>query len=136
MTALVRTDKAKFVSTAWSMNVEGQDCVIGFDATVKTVIRAARGKLALGEEIVRLRSVYIVASVNAQLMQMISDFPTSSDSLNIPPAPRRTGRIAGHTQWRSAFASHPVLPAFFTVVFCHSSIPAATVQWVPVDELL
>jgi hypothetical protein len=59
------------VSTAWSVDVDGQEwwVVIGFDATVKTVIRAARGKLALGNEIVRSGDLYeFVASVNAQLM--------------------------------------------------------------------
>ena len=71
MTAEVRIDKGKFVSTAWSVDVDGQEwwVVIGFDATVKTVIRAARGKLALGDEIVRSVNLYeFVASVNAQLM--------------------------------------------------------------------
>ena len=53
------------------MDVDGQEwwVVIGFDATMKTVIRAARGKLALGPDIVRSGELYeFVASVNAQLM--------------------------------------------------------------------
>jgi hypothetical protein len=72
MTAEVRIDKGKFVSTAWSVDVDGQEwwVVIGFDATVKTVIRAARGKLALGDDIVRSGDLYkFVAGVNAQLMR-------------------------------------------------------------------
>ena len=71
MTAEVRTDKGKFVNTAWSVDVDGQNwwVVIGFDATMKTVIRAAREKLALGPDIVRSGELYeFVASVNAQLM--------------------------------------------------------------------
>lgn len=71
MTAEVRTDKGKFVNTAWSVEVDGHEwwVVIGFDATVKTVIRAARGKLALGNDIVRAGDLYeFVARVNAQLM--------------------------------------------------------------------
>ena len=71
MTAEVRTDKCKFVSSAWSVNVDGQEwwVVIGFDATIKTVIRASRGKLALGADIVRPGKFYdFVASVNRQLM--------------------------------------------------------------------
>lgn len=53
------------------MNVDRQEwwVVIGFDATMKTVIRAGRGKLALGPDIVRSGEFYeFVASVNAQLM--------------------------------------------------------------------
>jgi hypothetical protein len=72
MTAEVRTDKGKFVNTAWSVDVDGQEwwVIIGFDATMKTVIRAARGKLALGPDIVRSGELYeFVASVNAQLMR-------------------------------------------------------------------
>lgn len=71
MTAEVRTDKGKFVNTAWSVDVDGQEwwVVIGFDATMKTVFRAARGKLALGPDIVRAGEMYeFVAGVNAQLM--------------------------------------------------------------------
>jgi hypothetical protein len=71
MTAEVRTDKGKFVNTAWSVEVDGQEwwVVIGFDATMKTVIRAARGKLALGPDVIRTGELYdFVASVNAQLM--------------------------------------------------------------------
>ena len=71
MTAEVRTDKGKFVNTAWSVDINGQEwwVVIGFDATMKTVIRAARGKQALGAEIVRSGDLYeFVASVNRQLM--------------------------------------------------------------------
>lgn len=71
MTAEVRTDKGKFVNTAWSVDVDSQEwwVVIGFDATMKTVIRAARGKSALGPDIVRSGELYeFVASVNAQLM--------------------------------------------------------------------
>ena len=71
MTAEVRTDKGKFVNTAWSVDVDGHEwwVVIGFDATMKTVIRAARGKLALGNEIVRSGDLYeFVARVNGQLM--------------------------------------------------------------------
>jgi hypothetical protein len=71
MTAEVRTDKGKFVNTAWSVDVDGQEwwVVIGFDATMKTVIRANRGKLALGSDIVRAGQLYeFVANVNAQLM--------------------------------------------------------------------
>ena len=71
MTAEVRTDKGKFVNTGWSVDVDGQEwwVIIGFDATMKTVIRAARGKLALGPDIVRTGQLYeFVANVNAQLM--------------------------------------------------------------------
>lgn len=71
MTAEVRTDKGKFVNTAWSVEIDGQEwwVVIGFDATMKTVIRAARGKLALGAEIVRSGELYdFVARVNRRLM--------------------------------------------------------------------
>ena len=71
MTAEVRTDKGKFVNSAWSVNVDGQEwwVVIGFDATIKTVIRASRWKLALGADIVRSGKLYdFVASVNRQLM--------------------------------------------------------------------
>jgi len=71
LTAEVRTDKGKFVNSAWSVDVDGQEwwVVIGFDATMKTVIRAARGKLALGADIVRCRELHdFVASVNRQLM--------------------------------------------------------------------
>lgn len=53
-----------------SEDVDGQKwwVVIGFDATMKT-IRAARGKLALGPDIVRSGELYeFVASVNTQLM--------------------------------------------------------------------
>ena len=59
------------MNTAWSVDVDGQEwlVVLGFDATMKTVIRAARGKLALGPDIVRSGELYeFVASVNAQLM--------------------------------------------------------------------
>ncbi len=43
--------------------------VIGFDATMKTVIRAAQGKLALGADVVRSVELYdFVATVNRQLM--------------------------------------------------------------------
>src|SRR5437899_12949198 len=60
MTAEVRTDKGKFVNTAWAVNVAGQEwwVVIGFDATMKTVIPTARGKLAFGPEIVRSGELY------------------------------------------------------------------------------
>ena len=71
MTAEVRTDKGKFVNSTWSVNVVGQEwwVVIGFDATIKTVIRASRWKLALGTDIVRSGKFYdYVASVNRQLM--------------------------------------------------------------------
>ncbi|OFV95853.1 MAG: hypothetical protein A3H28_08955 [Acidobacteria bacterium RIFCSPLOWO2_02_FULL_61_28] len=71
MTVEVRTDKGKFVNSAWSVDVDGQEwwVVIGFDSTMKTVIRAARGKLALGADIVRSGELYdFVASVNRQLM--------------------------------------------------------------------
>ena len=71
MTAEVRTDKGKFVNSAWSVNVDGQDwwVVIGFNQTMKTVIRTARRKLALGADIVRSGELYdFVASVNRQLM--------------------------------------------------------------------
>lgn len=71
MTAEVRTDKGKFVNSAWSVDIDRQEwwVVIGFDATMKTVIRATRGKLALGHDVVRSGELYeFVASVNAQLM--------------------------------------------------------------------
>lgn len=71
MTAEVRTDKGKFVNTAWSTEVDGQEwwIVIGFNATMKTVIRAAQGKRALGADVVRSGELYdFVATVNRQLM--------------------------------------------------------------------
>lgn len=71
MTAEVRTDEGKFVNTAWSVEIDGQKwwVVVGFDATIKTVIRAARGKLAVGPDVIRSGELYdFVASVNAQLM--------------------------------------------------------------------
>ena len=71
MTAEVRTDKGKFVNSTWSVDVDSQEwwVVIGFGATMKTVIRAARRKLALGADIVRSGELYdFVASVNRQLM--------------------------------------------------------------------
>ena len=71
MTAEVRTDTGKFVSSAWAVDVDGQEwwVVIGFEATVKTVIKAARGKLALGPDIVRSGDFYnFVESVNTALM--------------------------------------------------------------------
>lgn len=71
VTAEVRTDKGKFVNSAWAVDVDDQEwwVVIGFDATMETVIRAARGKLALGTDIVRAGDLYdFVASVNRQLM--------------------------------------------------------------------
>ena len=71
MTAEVRTDKGKFVNSAWLVDVDGQEwwVVIGFGATMKTVIRADRGKLALGANIVRAGELYdFVARVNRQLM--------------------------------------------------------------------
>lgn len=72
VTAEVRTDKGKFVNSAWAVDVDGQEwwVVIGFDSTVKTVIRAALGKLALGADIVRSGELYdFVATVNGQLMR-------------------------------------------------------------------
>ncbi len=71
MTVEVRIDKGKFVSSAWSVDVDDQEwwVVIGFDATMKTVIRAARGKRALGSDIVRSGVLYdFVAGMNRQLM--------------------------------------------------------------------
>lgn len=76
MTAEVRTDKGKFVNTAWSVDVDGQEwwVVIGFDATMKTVIRAAHGKQGLGSDIVRSGVLYdFVASVNCELMREDAD---------------------------------------------------------------
>lgn len=60
MTAEERTDKSKFVNTAWGVDVGGQEwwVVIGFESTMKTVIRASSGKLALGAEIVRSGELY------------------------------------------------------------------------------
>src|SRR5688572_24487815 len=66
MTAEVRTDKGKFVNSAWSVDVDGQEwwVVIGLDSTIETVFRADRGKLALGPDIVRSGKFYdFVASV-------------------------------------------------------------------------
>jgi hypothetical protein len=71
MTAEVRMDKGKFVSSAWAVDLDDQEwwVVIGFDATIKTVIPAARGKVALGADIVRTGDLYeFVARVNRQLM--------------------------------------------------------------------
>jgi hypothetical protein len=71
ITAEMRTDKGKFVNTAWSVDLNGQErwVVIGFDATMKTVIRAKPGKSGLGPDIVRAGQLYeFVANVSAQLM--------------------------------------------------------------------
>ena len=55
MTAEVRTDKGKFVSTSWAVDVDGTTwwVVVGFDQTMKTVIRAGQAKRGLGDGIVR-----------------------------------------------------------------------------------
>ena len=61
----------KFVNSAWVVDVDDQEwwVVIGFDATMKTVIRAAPGKLALGADIVRAGELCdFAATVNRQLM--------------------------------------------------------------------
>lgn len=60
MTAEVRADKGRFVNTAWSVDVDDQEwwVIIGFNSTMKTVIRAARRKLALGPGIVRSGELY------------------------------------------------------------------------------
>ena len=71
MTAEVRTDKGKFVSTAWSVIVNGRNwwVVIGWDGALKTVINADRPKLGLGTDIVLDGPLYeMVAKVNRELM--------------------------------------------------------------------
>jgi hypothetical protein len=71
MTAEVRTDKGRFVNTSWSVDVAGTTwwVVIGFDQTMKTVIRASEEKLGLGDGIVRSGPLYAkVAMVNRDLM--------------------------------------------------------------------
>jgi hypothetical protein len=85
MTAEVRTDKGKFVNTAWSVDIDGEEwwVVIGFEATMKTVIRASPGKLGLGDDIVRSGELYdFVARVNTQLM---ADEPVDSRGLSSHP---------------------------------------------------
>src|SRR5947199_6871388 len=70
MTAEVRTDKGKFVNSAWVVDVDDQEwwVVIGFDATMKTEIRPAPGELALGADIVRPGQRWdLPAAVNRQL---------------------------------------------------------------------
>ena len=82
ITAEVRTDKGKFVNSAWSVDIDGQEwwVVIGFDATMKTVIRAAHGKRALGSDIVRSGVLYdFVASVNGELMREDADSAPTRD---------------------------------------------------------
>jgi hypothetical protein len=71
MTAEVRTDKGKFVSTAWSVLVDGQNwwVVIGWDGALKTVINADHAKLGLGSTIVVDGPLYeMVERVNRELM--------------------------------------------------------------------
>lgn len=71
MTAEVRTDKGKFVSTSWAVDVDGTTwwVAIGFDQTMKTVIRAAEAKRGLGNDVVRSGPLYTkVAQVNRDLM--------------------------------------------------------------------
>lgn len=72
MTADVRTDKGKFVSTAWMVEAGGSHwwVAIGLEETITTVIRIDRGKTAFGPDIVRSGPVYdFVAEVNRQLMK-------------------------------------------------------------------
>jgi hypothetical protein len=87
MTAEVRTDKGKFVNTAWSVDIDGEEwwVVIGFEATMKTVIRASPGKRGLGDGILRSGELYdFVARVNTQLMA-----DEAADSQGSPSDPHR-----------------------------------------------
>jgi hypothetical protein len=71
-TAEVRTDKGKFVNTAWEVEVDGSLwwVVIGFDKTMKTVIRTSRFKRGLGQRIVRGGPLFdFVEQVNRTLME-------------------------------------------------------------------
>ena len=79
----------KFVNTAWSVDIDGEEwwVVIGFKATMKTVIRASPGKRGLGDDIVRSGELYdFVARVNTQLM---ADEPV--DSQGSPSHPHGGG---------------------------------------------
>ena len=90
-TAEVRVDKGKFVNTAWEVDVNGETwwVVIGFERTMKTVIRARQSKLGLGPTIVRTGPLFeFVALVNQKLMEeevgsaeMLGDPPISAASV-------------------------------------------------------
>ena len=72
MTVEVRTDKGKFVSTAWSVSVDGQNwwVVIGLEGALKTVIDADSTKRGLGSTITAKGPLYdMVERVNRKLME-------------------------------------------------------------------
>lgn len=78
MTADVRRDTGKFVSTAWAVEANNEHwwVVIGFAETLKTVIRVDRVKTGIGPNIVRSGPLYdFVAQVNGDLMKGALECP-------------------------------------------------------------
>ncbi len=76
MTAEVRADTGKFVSTAWEVIVDGRNwwVVIGLHDTIKTVINTSKMKLGKGDAIICSGLLYdFVARVNRDLMNTEQD---------------------------------------------------------------